>query len=172
MYSHSSNQKHIIHFLRRNIGSEREFSLLDVGCGIGRLGYELKKVFKKIIIDGVDAFSANVDTCAELKIGDDFVYRNVLHKEVGAGFFRGPLKYDLLLLADTLVYLDRAESTKILYSIAGKAIVTFPFDYEEGHNEFPGNPFTVVKGRWEHMDLVGFWRRCLFRGNVEGVYLI
>lgn len=99
----SIHRRHV-QFVLRNLSRDTR-SLLDVGCGYGRMSMEIKRRYPNIVFQGVDL-------CAE--------FAAAYEQEIGR-CFEGPIQnfesdnsYDVIIIVTTLMYLDLEEHRPIL----------------------------------------------------------
>jgi predicted TPR repeat methyltransferase len=80
------------------IGSDDALDILDLGCGTGLAGEAFKMLARRL--DGVDLSPRMVEQAGKRQI-----YSELITADVEACLESGTRQYDLLLAADTLVYL-------------------------------------------------------------------
>ena len=99
----SIHRRHV-RFIRDNLPIDPK-TVLDVGCGYGRISSELKKSNPGIVFQGVD-FCAEFAAAYERDIGNCF---NGPIQE-----FNSEDSYDTIIIVTTLMYLDTGEHNLIL----------------------------------------------------------
>jgi predicted TPR repeat methyltransferase len=78
-------------------------AILDLGCGTGLGGAAFKPLAARL--DGVDLSPAMIEKARERKIGARRIYDDLTVADLESAFFQSGPAYDLILAADTLVYL-------------------------------------------------------------------
>ena len=117
-------------------------AILDLGCGTGLAGVVFKDMASRL--DGVDLSPAMIEKARALKIYDALVVGDI---ESGLASFNR--NYDLILAADTVVYLGDLE--KLFASVANRLAEDgmFLFTVEKKESEgFELGP----KRRWRHSE--------------------
>jgi len=99
----SIHRRHV-RFVLRNISRDTR-SLLDVGCGYGRISMEIKRRYPNIVFQGVD-LCTEFATAYEQEIGRCF--------EGPVQNFESDSNYDVIIIVTTLMYLDAEEHRPIL----------------------------------------------------------
>lgn len=115
-------------------------SILDLGCGTGLSGAAFKD--RAAQLDGIDLSPAMID-----KARARGVYDNLTVGDIESGF--GTARYDLVIAADTLVYLGALEPVMKAVAAALKPGGFFLFTVEAK----PGDGFELgPKRRWRHAE--------------------
>jgi predicted TPR repeat methyltransferase len=83
--------------------------MLDLGCGTGLAGVAFKPL--AVRLDGVDLSPAMIEKARERKIGARHLYDNLAVADLESALSAPGSAYDLILAADTLVYLGDLAST-------------------------------------------------------------
>ena len=115
-------------------------SVLDLGCGTGLVGLELKPFSKNI--DGVDLSKFMLEEANNKKI-----YNNLFHNDIEDFLTKSNLEYDYFIAADVFVYIGNL--SKIFKLIKernkqnGKLIFSTEHTYRKGY-------FINKKGRYCH----------------------
>jgi predicted TPR repeat methyltransferase len=121
---------------------QRDLSILDLGCGTGLAGVVFKDMAARL--DGIDLSPAMVEKARALGI-----YNTLAVADIETGLAAFDRRYDLILAADTVVYLgDLAELfTGIVARLAPEGV--FLFTVEKADREgFELGP----KRRWRHAE--------------------
>ena len=121
---------------------QNDLSILDLGCGTGLAGIVFKDMAARL--DGVDLSPAMVEKARTLGIYDELAVGDI---ESGLAAF--DRRYDLILAADTVVYLGDLE--KLFASVAARLAEDgmFLFTVEKADREgFELGP----KRRWRHSE--------------------
>jgi predicted TPR repeat methyltransferase len=122
------------------MAGRRELAVLDLGCGTGLSGAAFKD--RAVRLDGVDLSPAMVE-----KARVRGIYHGLSVADIEGGF--GENLYDLVLAADTLVYLGDLDATMRAVAVALKADGVFLFTVEAKEGEgFELGP----KRRWRHSE--------------------
>ena len=132
--------RELTEIIKSLIGNEKINSALDLGCGTGLLGDELKIICNKIV--GID-LSKEMLKYAEKKN----VYDALMHEEILDYLSTAKLDYDLIICADVFVYLG--ELHNIFRLIKERNCVNALFAFSTEHGE--GKNFNLEKsGRFSH----------------------
>ncbi|HEX3674278.1 MAG TPA: tetratricopeptide repeat protein [Rhizomicrobium sp.] len=122
------------------IGAERKLAILDLGCGTGLCGAAFHDIASRL--DGIDLSPAMIGKARALGIYDELVVADI---ETGALDRR----YDLMLAADTVVYLG--DLAPVLASIAARLVPDGMFLFTAEAKD--GEGFGLgPKRRWRHSD--------------------
>ena len=121
---------------------QEQLSILDLGCGTGLCGVAFGDMASRL--DGVDLSPAMVEKARALGI-----YNDLKVADIEAGLSAFERIYDLILAADTIVYLgDLAELfTSVAAHLAGGGYFLFTAEKKEGGG-FEIGP----KRRWRHSE--------------------
>jgi predicted TPR repeat methyltransferase len=121
---------------------QNDLSILDLGCGTGLAGVVFKDMAARL--DGVDLSPAMIEKAGALGIYDALAVGDI---ETGLAAFHA--KYDLILAADTVVYLGALE--KLFAGVANHltedGVFLFTVEKKEGEG-FELGP----KRRWRHSE--------------------
>ena len=115
-------------------------SVLDLGCGTGLVGFELKSFFKNI--DGVDLSKFMLEEANNKKI-----YNNLYHSDIECYLTTRNLEYDYIIAADVFVYIGDLSEVFKLIKERNKHNGKFVFSTE--HTNRKGY-FITKKGRYCH----------------------
>ena len=88
-----------------NEKKHENLSFLDLGCGSGLCGKELKKIFKKSSIIGVDISSQML-----AKAKDKNVYNKLVKDDITTCFCNDNMVFDVVMAADVLTYFGKLDS--------------------------------------------------------------
>jgi predicted TPR repeat methyltransferase len=126
-----------------------QLSILDLGCGTGLAGAAFKPLAARL--DGLDLSPAMVEKARARGIYDDLMVGDI-EAALGAPGHSSNLMvaYDLILAADTLVYLgDLAPVFRGARSrLAAEGYFLFTVEAQDGAGDFSLGP----KRRWRHAD--------------------
>jgi SAM-dependent methyltransferase len=118
-----------IELLIELLGRQEFRTLVDVGCGDGRLVDELMREFPKRRIVGVDYSRRAIDLARAMVPGGDFVHADIGDPD-GLRSLQGP--FDRALLVEVLEHIPPAAAPRFLMSVRqllgteGELIVTVP----------------------------------------------
>jgi predicted TPR repeat methyltransferase len=115
--------------------------ILDLGCGTGLGGAAFKDIASRL--DGIDLSPAMIEKARARQIYDDL---EVADLETAVA--KTPAGYDLLIAADTLVYLGDLDPVFAAAAIALQPGGTFLFTVEKAETGFELGP----KRRWRHSE--------------------
>jgi predicted TPR repeat methyltransferase len=122
-------------------------AILDLGCGTGLAGLAFKPL--AALLNGVDLSPAMIERARERKIGARRIYDSLMVADLEAALSAPGPDYDLILAADTLVYLGDLSRT---FEVAHARLHPdgfFLFTVEKAHREgFELGP----KRRWRHSE--------------------
>ena len=120
----------------------RKYSILDLGCGTGLAGLAFKDIASTL--DGVDLSPAMIEKARSREI-----YRELRIADLESALASIDHEYDLLLAADTLVYLGDLESAFAGAERALRSGGAFLFTVEKKE----GDGFELgPKRRWRHSE--------------------
>ena len=121
---------------------QSDLSILDLGCGTGLAGVVFKDMAARL--DGVDLSPAMIGKARALGIYDELAVADI---ETGLSSFARP--YDLILAADTVVYLGALEKlfAGVATCLSEKGMFLFTVEKKEGDG-FELGP----KRRWRHSE--------------------
>ena len=115
-------------------------SVLDLGCGTGLIGFELKFFFKNI--DGVDLSKFMLEEANNKKI-----YNNLFHSDIKCYLTTRNLEYDYIIAADVFVYIG--DLSKVFKLIKERNKYNGKFVFSTEHTNRKGY-FITKKGRYCH----------------------
>lgn len=152
--------------LRRSVGSPK--TILDLGCGDGRLMY-LLSYQKDWQITGVDIVQKSVKNAESLKIYKQIIRGDIL-RTVNA-LLKSKKKFDVVFFSQVIEHISKSKGEKILDVIEKlakqKIIVGTPKGFMKQPEEYiQGNPYQYHKSGWKLTDFrlrgykvygVGFW---------------
>jgi predicted TPR repeat methyltransferase len=119
-----------------------DLAILDLGCGTGLSGASFKDLAARL--DGIDLSPAMIE-----KARSRGIYDSLAVGDIESGLAPAAERYDLVLAADTLVYLGDLEATMQGVARALKADGFFLFTVEQKEGEgFELGP----KRRWRHSE--------------------
>ncbi|HJW41465.1 MAG TPA: methyltransferase, partial [Rhizomicrobium sp.] len=119
-----------------------DLTVLDLGCGTGLAGVAFADLTSAI--DGIDLSPAMIARARDRKL-----YRNLAVGDLETGLGNGRADYDLVLAADTLVYLGDLTPTFTGVAHRLKPHGFFLFTVERSpHTDFELGP----KRRWQHSE--------------------
>jgi 2-polyprenyl-3-methyl-5-hydroxy-6-metoxy-1,4-benzoquinol methylase len=135
-------------------------SVLDVGVGIGKIGFLLREQLDWVAgrltkdqwtarIDGVEVF----DYQSPLH---DWVYDNILRADI-LDMFEDVRGYDLVVLSDVLEHIPKVQADEMLRRLAAtnrNLIIATPLHFFE--QEVGGNPFERHLSHWTLRDFSAF----------------
>ena len=110
---------------------EKNASLIDIGCGTGRLCFQLEDTCN--IIDGIDASFKNISIANKKNTKSDNSKVRFFHGDIKSFFIEKNLKYDYAVLSYVIHEIDESERIDILNLISnysGKIII---IDYLAPH---------------------------------------
>jgi predicted TPR repeat methyltransferase len=122
-----------LHFVQHRI--------LDLGCGTGLAGIAFKDIAARL--DGIDLSPAMIEKARTRQIYDDLKVA-----DLETALIQTPAGYDLLVAADTLVYLGDLDPVFAAAAIAFRPGGTFVFTVEKAEAGFELGP----KRRWRHSE--------------------
>ncbi len=128
--------------------------ILDLGCGTGLGGVAFKDLATRL--DGIDLSPAMIEKARAREIYDDLKVA-----DLETALAETPHAYDLLIAADTLVYLGDLDPVFEAASLALKEGGTFLFTVERAEAGFELGP----KRRWRHSE--SYLRDCAARHGYE-----
>lgn len=115
--------------------------ILDLGCGTGLAGLAFRDIATRL--DGVDLSPAMIEKAHSRQI-----YDNLQVADLETALAQAPAAYDLLLAADTVVYLGDLDPVFAAAATALKPEGTFLFTVEKAEAGFELGP----KRRWRHSE--------------------
>jgi predicted TPR repeat methyltransferase len=115
--------------------------ILDLGCGTGLAGIAFKDIAARL--DGIDLSPAMIEKARARQI-----YDNLEVADLETALAQTPAHYDLLIAADTLVYLGDLDPVFAAAATTLKAGGTFLFTVEKAETGFELGP----KRRWRHSE--------------------
>jgi predicted TPR repeat methyltransferase len=115
--------------------------ILDLGCGTGLAGIAFKDIAARL--DGIDLSPAMIEKARARQI-----YDNLEVADLETALAQTPARYDLLIAADTLVYLGDLDPVFAAAATALKPGGTFLFTVEKAETGFELGP----KRRWRHSE--------------------
>jgi predicted TPR repeat methyltransferase len=115
--------------------------ILDLGCGTGLAGIAFKDIAAHL--DGIDLSPAMIQKARVRQI-----YDNLEVADLETALAQTPARYDLLVAADTLVYLGDLDPVFAAAATALKPGGTFLFTVEKTETGFELGP----KRRWRHSE--------------------
>src|SRR6185437_6602748 len=115
--------------------------ILDLGCGTGLAGIAFKDIAARL--DGIDLSPAMIEKARARQI-----YDNLEVADLETALAQTPAHYDLLVAADTLVYLGDLDPVFAAAATALKPGGTFLFTVEKTETGFELGP----KRRWRHSE--------------------
>jgi predicted TPR repeat methyltransferase len=115
--------------------------ILDLGCGTGLAGIAFKDIAARL--DGIDLSPAMIEKARARQI-----YDNLEVADLETALAQTPARYDLLVAADTLVYLGDLDPVFAAAATALKPGGTFLFTVEKTETGFELGP----KRRWRHSE--------------------
>jgi predicted TPR repeat methyltransferase len=115
--------------------------ILDLGCGTGLAGIAFKDIAARL--DGIDLSPAMIENARARQIYDDLKVA-----DLATALAQTPARYDLLVAADTLVYLGDLDPVFAAAATALKPGGTFLFTVEKAETGFELDP----KRRWRHSE--------------------
>jgi predicted TPR repeat methyltransferase len=115
--------------------------ILDLGCGTGLAGIAFKDIAARL--DGIDLSPAMIEKARARQIYDDLKVA-----DLETALVEMPGGYDLLIAADTLVYLGDLELVFAAAAVALQSDGTFLFTVEKAEAGFELGP----KRRWRHSE--------------------
>lgn len=144
-------------------------SVLDVGCGFGKYGYLLREHLDirkgnilphqwSVKIDAVDK-AENLSEIVQHSVYNEVYNRNIkdLLPELG--------RYDLILLADVIEYLEKDLARKLLSvlfeSHCNKAM-SISFAPNKAYKKYPEQVMPI--SQWKQDDFIGLFPNIRFRG--------
>ncbi|HEY2588572.1 MAG TPA: tetratricopeptide repeat protein [Tepidisphaeraceae bacterium] len=143
--------------------AERNLDVLDAGCGTGLCGLELARYARRLV--GVDLSAAMVERARERGVYDELIVA-----ELTAYLVSEPVKYDLIVSADTLVYFGAID--RVIDAAAGalRGGGHLAFTVERLEPETPGaesarEVFLNPHGRYSHGE--AYVRRCVADARLE-----
>jgi predicted TPR repeat methyltransferase len=121
---------------------QTDLAILDLGCGTGLAGVVFRNMAARL--DGVDLSPAMIEKARALGIYDALIVGDI---ETGLAPFNR--KYDLILAADTVVYLGDLENlfAGVADHLAGDGMFLFTVEKKDGEG-FELGP----KRRWRHSE--------------------
>ena len=119
--------------------------ILDLGCGTGLAGVAFKPLAARL--DGIDLSPAMIEKARQRKIGGRQIYDSLSVADLETALSAAGPRYDLILAADTLVYLGDLsrtfEAAHARLNPDGYFLFTVEKAYAEGFELGP-------KRRWRH----------------------
>ena len=142
-----------------------QLSILDLGCGTGLAGVAFKPLAARL--DGIDLSPAMIEKARERKIGTRNIYDNLAVSDLETALSASGPAYDVILAADTLVYLGDLAT---VFGAAHARLAPdglFLFTVEKADAEgFELGP----KRRWRHSE--GYVRDLAGRTGLQVVGLV
>lgn len=151
-------------------------TVLDIGCGSGKYGEEIKKALPNCEIHGIEGYEGYKnpmwDNYNEVKIKDvrnlerEGSFEGLGYDEVDLLYGRKKIDqcvmypgkaYDLYLLIDIIEHLSKEDAFKLLDKIPQDAniIISIPWDYDQ-HDEI--NPLQNHISKWNFSDFSNKWQ--------------
>ncbi len=124
------------------IGADRKLAILDLGCGTGLCGAAFRDMAS--CLDGIDLSPAMIARARALGIYDELVVA-----DIESGLASLDREYDLMLAADTVVYLGDLEP--VLSGVAAHLVPDGMFLFTAEAKEGAGFELGP-KRRWRHSD--------------------
>lgn len=124
-------------------------TLLDIGCGAGRVGLVIKR-HRKIFLTGCDSFAPYLDICEESKSHDKLTLCDIRELPFENKSF------DVVLCKEVIEHLKKNEAFELIKKMEDiskrKVIITTPVGKYEQH-EYDNNPYQKHNSTWEPSEL-------------------
>jgi predicted TPR repeat methyltransferase len=118
-------------------------NVLDLGCGTGLLGKEIKNIFSKCTLHGVDVTDNMLQQAK-----DKNIYKHTYLQDMHVYLQETNYNFDLICAADSLVYLgDLSELLKLSYQkLSSHGLLLFSVEHSEEQKPY----YLQLNGRYAH----------------------
>lgn len=157
--------KALSNFLKK----EQPRIIMDLGCGWGLIGEEIKEALPEVVLDGLDIDEQSVLKAYKRDILGIPVYRNIINADVVTAKLSE--YYDLFVAFNLLDKMKKEDAMKIVNRYKGKLLVHVPIINVPQGKQF-GNTFTERISFWNHDEIMEFAEKCIYRGFVFGLYKV